>query len=64
MLSREFSKLVETSTDVMLDRSQHFKTTMDLVIANMNGNQEQIDVKLILFNQGKKYGYSIRCLKD
>ena len=56
MLAREFSKLVESTTDVMLDRSQHFKTMMDLVIANMNGNQKQIDEKLIMFNQGKRYG--------
>ncbi|SVD45352.1 uncharacterized protein METZ01_LOCUS398206, partial [marine metagenome] len=59
MLSREFSKLVEASTDVMLDRSQHFKAIMDLVIANMNGNQQQIDEKQILFNQGKKYGQAV-----
>ena len=59
MLSREFSKLVETSADVMLDRSQHFKATMDLVIAHMNGNQQQIDEKLIQFNQGKKYGQAV-----
>ena len=44
---------------VMGDDDQNFKTIMDLVIANMNGHQEQIDEKLIMFNQGKKYGKEV-----
>ena len=59
MLSREFHKLVETSADVLLDRSHQIRTIMDLVIASMNGNQEQIDEKQILFNQGKRYGQAV-----
>ena len=59
MLSKEFSKLVEASTGVLTNTSPHFQKTLDLVIAKMNGNQEQIDEKQILFNRGKKYGQAV-----
>ena len=56
MRSTDFSKLVEASTGVLTDTTPHFQRTLDLVIAQMNGNQEQIDEKMIMFNQGKRYG--------
>jgi hypothetical protein len=59
MQSREFSKLVESTTDVMLERPHHFKSIIDLVISQMNGKQEQIDERLIVFNQGKRYGQAV-----
>ena len=59
MLSKEFSKLVEASTGVLTNTSPHFQKTLDLVIAKMNSNQEQIDEKQILFNRGKKYGQAV-----
>ena len=51
MRSTDFSKLVEASTGVLTDTTPHFQRTLDLVIAQMNGNQEQIDEKMIMFNQ-------------